>query len=235
MVNYERLASKAVCPQYVLMYLNLLGKLRNKSITQIVTTILQGLLFRGLWSYLLVLVLCCCFFFFFFFDKQSPCEFCRSFNHLVPDSWSHHILQSFLQNKTKAKKEQEEPERSFTQKAGLLWCLEEPPPAAGTKGANTLHEACRLQELLPRGNSLKFHLLSKLWHRIPPVLERRHVPRSCGPPCGFQISLVWEKSDWTTLPAQALFETDEKSVSNSQFLPWAPLLGDYSVILWLRN
>lgn len=96
----------------------------------------------------------------FFFDKQSPCEFCRSFNHLVPDSWSHHILQSSPPKQDKSQKEQEEPERSFTQKAGLLWCLEErlqPAPRELTR----LHEACRLQWTPSKGEFLKFHLPSQ--------------------------------------------------------------------------
>lgn len=161
--------------------------------------------------------------FFFFFHKQSPCEFCRSFNHLVPDSWSHHILQSSPPKQDKSQKEQEEPERSFTQKAGLLWCLEErlqPAPRELT----CLHEACRLQWTPSKGEFLKFHLPSQNCDTEFRLSSREtHVPLwSCGPPCGFQISLC-EKSDWTTLPAHALFEIDEKSVSNSQFLPWAPL------------
>lgn len=176
-------------------------KLETKVIAQIVTTILQGLLFRGLWSYLLGQVCFLVVVVFFFFDKQSPCELCRSFNHLVLIPGINHILQPSPPRK--GQKEQEEPERSFTQKAGILWCLEEclqPAPRELTR----LHEACRLQWTGSKGEILEvpsplcgteFHLSSR---------ETQMPLWSHGPPRGFQISLC-EKSNWATPSPGALW------------------------------
>lgn len=174
--------------------------------------------------------------FFFFFHKQSPCEFCRSFNHLVPDSWSHHILQSSPPKQDKSQKEQEEPERSFTQKAGLLWCLEErlqPAPRELTR----LHEACRLQWTPSKGEFLKFHLPLKTVTQNSACLQERHMCH-CDPAdlhVGFRSPCVRRVTGPLSQPMRSLkLMRSPCLIPNSS--PGLPsLLGDYSVILWLRN
>lgn len=109
---------------------------------------------------------------FFFLTSRAPVNFAEASTILFLIPGSHHILQPSPPKQDKSQKEQEEPERSFAQKAEILWCLEEWLRPA-LRELTRLHEACRLQWTSSKGEFLEVPSpLSKLWHRILPVLER---------------------------------------------------------------
>lgn len=160
---------------------------------------------------------------FFFFSQAEPLWILQK---LQPScSW---FLESshppIFPSKTRQKPKRTRGAREVLHTEGRAPVMPGRAPAASTKGANTPPWSLSAPVNSFQGGILEVPSPSQNCDTEFRLSSREtHVPLwSCGPPCGFQISLC-EKSDWTTLPAHALFEIDEKSVSNSQFLPWAPL------------
>ena len=210
MVNYERLASKAQSAPSVCSDVSqfVRKKLETKVIAQILTTILQGLLFRGQRSCLLGQTL--------FFPLRILQKLQPSCSWVLEPITSSNLP---LRDKTKAEKSKKSQRSSVAQKAGILQCLEQclrPAP----RELKLLHGDCHHQWTLSKGKMLEVPSpLWKLWHRIPPVLKG-DMHATVIP----WISIWGFKSlSCAVLPAQALFEIDGKPISNSRFLPRAPL------------
>lgn len=211
MVNYERLASKAQSAPSICSDVSqfVRKKSETKVIAQILTTILQGLLFRGQQSCLLSQT-------FFFFPLRILQKLQPSCSWVLEPITSSNLP---LRNKTKAKENKKSQRSSFAQKAGILQCLEQCLRPAPTE-LKLLHGDCRHPWSLSKGKILEVPSpLWKLWHRVPPVLKGdTHATV-------IPWSSIWgfKSPSCTVLPAQALFEIDGKPTSNSRFLPRAPV------------
>ena len=208
-------------------------KLETKVIAQIVTTILQGLLFRGLWSYLLVQV---CFLvvvvFVCLFWQAEPLWILQKLQPSCSDSWNQSHPPTFP---SKKRPRRTRGAREVLRTEGRDPVMPGRVPAASTKGANTPPWSLSAPvNWFQGGNS--WSSISPLWHRNPPVLEiDTHATVILWTSTWVSDLLVWEERLGHSQPGRSLklMRSPCLTPSSSPGLP--SLLGDCSVILWLRN